>query len=115
MAIGTQFRQPDAGLPVVVAVVQHQPAAAGVDDAGVFDHVVVPAGRRDVDAGAIVHARPHDAVARFRIADAVAIAAVRVPHAVHAGIANDAGTGDRVLVIGLEVDADHAAAIPRET
>ena len=57
-----QFGDADTRASVVVAVVEHQTPARHVDDAGILDHLVVPAVGRHIDAGLVIHATPGDPV-----------------------------------------------------
>src|SRR5713101_6553680 len=66
-----ELRVAEAGLAVVVAVVEEEGAAVDRDDRRVADRLGVPSFGRDVDANVFVAARPHSSVGRFGVAEPV--------------------------------------------
>jgi hypothetical protein len=68
-----------------------------VEHERVLDHLGVPAGCGHIDAYLCIPPHPAFAIGGFRIADAVAITAVRVPHPEVAAVTHNARARDGVF------------------
>src|SRR5207248_2366274 len=105
-------REPDTGLAVAVAVVEHPAPAFVIEHAWVFDGCRLPAVPLRNQSSLNVLAVPGQAVIRLGVADPVRIPATREPHPVAVRVADHARPRDRVLVRRFEVDADAASWMP---
>src|SRR6516165_876311 len=91
IAVVSKFGESKPRIAKFIAVVEHILLVAELDDVRILYHFRVPALRRNVDAGTVVHAHPRDAISGLGVADAIACfrirsivrpAAVRVPHVI---------------------------------